>query len=351
MFYQAKYDYADRLEYDFGEVKLLIAGKLCKLYIAVLSSPASNFRWAYLYTYQNQDVFFDSQVRFFNMIGGMFREVVYDNMRNVVSKFIGKNEKEINPNLLAFANYYGFDVNVTNCFSGNEKGHVEGSVRIIRKKAFALKYEFDSLDQAEMYLEEILIELNKESRINDEKKHLLELRPSFELAKLSIHTVDKYSLIQVDRNKYSVPDYLVGRKVLCRAYAREIKIYINDKLIAIHKRKDGANEYSIDITHYLKSLARKPGAIRNSAVLKSHPDLKTIFDRYFTSNPKKFVELLEDNKDKSMDDLMDILDSYANGDKKLILLDVIKEESSLEVKARMITASYDSLCIGGEYEY
>ena len=29
------------------------------------------------------------------MIGGVWKEIVYDNMRNVVSKFIGKNEKNL----------------------------------------------------------------------------------------------------------------------------------------------------------------------------------------------------------------------------------------------------------------
>lgn len=38
-FIKQEYDFADRLEYDFGEVKLLIAGKFSKFYLAVLSSP------------------------------------------------------------------------------------------------------------------------------------------------------------------------------------------------------------------------------------------------------------------------------------------------------------------------
>ena len=38
----------DRLEYDFGEVKLVINGIVKRYYIAVLSSPAGNFRWCYL---------------------------------------------------------------------------------------------------------------------------------------------------------------------------------------------------------------------------------------------------------------------------------------------------------------
>lgn len=253
-FIKQQYDLGDRLEYDFGEVKLYINGKPETLSIAVLSSPASNFRWAYLYKNQGSDVFFDSHVRFFEMIGGMYKEIVYDNMRNVVTRFIGRNEKEINPNLSNFANYYGFTVNVTNCFSGNEKGHVEGSVRIIRKNVFATLYEFDSFEQAEEYLNKKLIEINESSLIEEEKKKLLELKSKYDLAKITTQKVDSYSFVQVDKNKYSVPDYLVGNTVIIRIYAREIKIYSNDNFVCMHKKKDGSNEVSIDIKHYLPSL-------------------------------------------------------------------------------------------------
>lgn len=92
-FIRQDYDFGDRLEYDFGEVKLVINGNVRRYYLAVLSSPAGNFRWCYLYDNCKKSVFLDSHVRFFEMIGGVWREVVYDNMRNVVLKFIGKNEK------------------------------------------------------------------------------------------------------------------------------------------------------------------------------------------------------------------------------------------------------------------
>lgn len=344
-FIKQQYDFADRLEYDFGEVKLLINDKLEKLNIAVMSSPASNFRWAYLYKSQNQDVFFDSQVRFFQMVGGMYKEIVYDNMRNVVSKFIGKNEKKLNSRLLEFANYYGFSINVTNCFSGNEKGHVEGSVKIIRQYTFAEKYEFNSFDEASNYLNNKLIELNKDSLIEEEKKKLLNLRPAYELSKVSQHKVNKYGLIQVDRNMYSVPDYMVGRTVTVRTYAREVKIYVNNRLLASHKRKDGSNEYSIDITHYLKTLERKPGSIGNSLALKSNPDLKTIFDKYFIKSPRKFIEIIEKHKEKNLNQIIDLLNKYAlNGD-DLIVEDVISSNNNVEIQTRKIIASYDDLCI------
>lgn len=345
-FIRQSYDYADRLEYDFGEVKLSIDGKLSTFHLAVLSSPASNFRWAYLYKSQNNEVFLDSQVRFFDMVGGMYKEIVYDNMRNVVSRFIGKNEKEINHNLLILSNYYGFNINVTNCFSGNEKGHVEGSVKIIRKSVFAKKYEFDSFEQAEEYLYKSLIDLNEKSLIKEEIKELLPLRPTFELAKITKQKVNAYSFVQVEKNLYSVPDYLVGKEVTVRIYAREIKIYTNDNLICVHKRKDGANEVSIDIKHYLTSLARKPQAIRNSVALKSTPMLKSIFDNHFIKNPKKFIEIIKENKEKDIDELIDIFNDYLKFGDKSIPVDIVKHKDKMETKTRMIIAAYSNLCVG-----
>jgi len=223
-FIRQEYDYGDRLEYDFGEVKLMINGIIGKFYLAVFGSPRGAFRWAYLYNNQKKEVFLDSHVRFFAMTGGAYRELVYDNMKNVVARFIGKNEKELNPDLLAMSAYYGFLPNVTNCFSGNEKGYVETSVRVIRNEAFAVRYRFDSIEDAEAYLETELIRMNESSQIEEEMHHLLPWRPPLEISQIAEQKVDKYSFIRVDNNFYSVPEYLVGRVVTVRRYVNEIVV-------------------------------------------------------------------------------------------------------------------------------
>lgn len=350
-FIKQQYEYGDRLEYDFGEVKLIIDGVLNKYHLAVLSSPASNFRWAYLYNNQKNDVFLDSHVKFFDMIGGMFQEIVYDNMKNVVSKFIGKNEKEFNPKLLALSNYYGFHINATNAFSGNEKGHVEGSVKIIRNDVFAKKYQFESIIQVEEYLNNRLIQLNEKSTIHEETKHLMPLKPTFELARITEQKVNSYSFVQVDSNMYSVPDYLVGKTVIVRNYVKSIKFYVNNNLICTHRKKDGTGEISIDINHYLTTLAIKPGAIRNSTALKSTPMLKSIFDNHFSTNQRKFIEILKENQEKSMDDLLDILKDYCNFNSNTIPVDIkgnIQHKSSVETKTKGIILGYNKLCVGGK---
>jgi len=100
VFIRQQYELGDRLEYDFGEVRLIIGGVIGTYHMAVFVSPAGKFRWCKLYTNQKKPVFMDSHVKFFEFMQGCYREIVYDNMRNVVTKFIGKNEKELNDDLV-----------------------------------------------------------------------------------------------------------------------------------------------------------------------------------------------------------------------------------------------------------
>ena len=302
-----EYELGDRLEYDFGEVELVVADVKRKYHIAVFAAPASKFRWAYIYTSQNKEVFLDSHVRFFAFIGGVYKEVVYDNMRNVVSRFIGRSEKELNCDLIKMSLYYDFNINVTNCFSGNEKGYVEGSVKVLRKELFAKRYKFDSFEEIEQYMNKKLTELNSNSLINEEKCFLNPVKPDLELGIISRQVVDKYSFVRVDNNFYSVPDYLVGKEVTVKTYLREILVYADSGIVAKHKRVDGFGEMQVNIFHYLDTLAKKPGAVKNSKALKSKAALKTIYDTYFTKRTKEFIELLKNNKDLSYEDLQTVL--------------------------------------------
>ena len=112
-------------------------------------------------------------------------------MRNVVSKFIGKNEKELNEDLVKMSIYYSFDINVTNAFSGNEKGYVEGSVKYLRNKIFAENYKFPSEDSVIEYMESRLMKLNENSKIEEEKRNLKPTKPPLELANIRKSLVNK----------------------------------------------------------------------------------------------------------------------------------------------------------------
>jgi len=344
-FIRQEYEFGDRLEYDFGEVKLVIDGEVKKYYLAVLSSPGANFRWCYLYSNSGKEVFMDSHVRFFSMIGGVHKEIVYDNMRNVVSKFLGKNEKELNEDLIKMSLYYGFKINVTNAFSGNEKGYVEGSVKYLRNQIFATNYKFKSEEAAIEYMESQLIRLNENSLIEEEKKYLIPIKPPLELADIRTSVVNKYSFIQIDKNFYSVPEYLVGMTVTSKIYYNEILVFSNNEFVCKHKKIDGEKQISADIKHYLNTLLTKPGAIHNSLVLKCNPRLKTIYDLYYNNNPKKFIEIIKENKEKDMEEIEKILVNKKDGHE--INVEISNKINNI---TRMQTSMYNRLSIGGDVE-
>lgn len=246
------------------------------------------------------------------MAGGVYDEIVYDNMKHVVSKFIGRNEKQLNAELLKLSLYYGFKINVTNCFRGNEKGHVESSVKFIRNKVFASRYRFDSFEEAEAYLYERLVELNRDSAFEEERTQLLPYRPPLELAQVSTQKVDKYSFVRVENNFYSVPDYLVGREVIIKNYVSEIVICSASKKVCTHKKLDGFHQMRVEINHYLDTFMRKPGALKNSVALKSKKTLKDLYDTRYVGREKDFIILLRENQSMDLPSLLAHVKDAAN---------------------------------------
>jgi len=311
-FIRQAYDPGDRLEYDFGSVKLLIAGSMGVYHLAVFASPAGKFRWAYLYTDQKKEAFIDSHIRFFAWVGGVWKEIVYDNMKNVVSKFIGKNDKELNSDLVKMSLYYGFQINVANCFAGHEKGYVESAVKWIRNHVFAEKYSFNSIEEARDYLAQRLTVLNADSTIEAERLCLLPPRPPLEIARISEHVVDKYSFIKVLGNYYSVPDHLVGNTLTVKSYPDEIVVFSGFIEVCRHHKLSLKDGYSVDIFHYLDTLIRKPQAVKNSVALRSKTELKMLFDEQYSDRPRDFITKLMYLKDHPINEIVAILSKWTS---------------------------------------
>lgn len=296
------YSLGERVEFDFGELKLWINGKSQTVYLSVWASPASGFFWAYLHRNQSMEAFRSSHVQFFEQIQGVYREVVYDNMRNVVSKFIGRNEKILNESLVKLSLYYGFNVHVTNCFSGHEKGTVEKRVSVIRKQCFAERYIFNDLEEAQCYLQQMLTQLNQQTNFEEEREHLLAYRPPYEIAQYISAKVSKFSTVTVDSNQYSVPDYLVGQSVQLKVYSEEFVVYSHHTEVCRHQKIEGKNQSVLKIEHFLSTLKKKPNALKHSVLLAQSPDLNNLYTTYYSGYEREFLSLLEETVDLSESD-------------------------------------------------
>ncbi len=299
-------------EFDWGEVKLKIAGqeRICQL--ATFTSAYGNYRWASLFYRQDLLSFQQAHADFFTHLGGVFYEMVYDNMRVVIRRFVGRRQKEPTQGLLQLSLYYQFGFRFCNVRRGNEKGHVERSVEYIRRKAFARRDSFDSLSQANAYLWEVCGALNQRIQTGTGKSGadlLSEERPClstlpvvpFECAERHSLRVDKYSTILTGSNHYSVPEHLVGKMVDVKLYAGQVVVYYQKKKMCRHERRYTANGWYIELAHYLTTLTRKPGALHGSVALKqADHKLRQIYQDHFEDRPKEFVQLLHYSRDKQI---------------------------------------------------
>ena len=300
-----EYAPGDIVEFDFGVVKLKMNdGNIKEFQLAVFTAAYSNYRWARLFPKQNTACFLEAHASFFKHIEGNHRTVVYDNTRVAVGKFVGHIEKEPTEALLKLSIYYKFRFRFCNAYSGNEKGHVERSVEFIRRKTFSGECTYSSLNEANAYLDEMLNKLNSRTLSNsnkspfqllaEEREYLLPDMPLYETATISDLRVTKYSTIMVDSCYYSVPDDYVGTMVRCKVYTTKILVFYNQKEIATHDKVFGLNLWHIDITHYAKTLFRKPKALVNSTAFNQMDSiLKEIYFKYFNNNERDFVKLIE----------------------------------------------------------
>ena len=89
--------------------------------------------------------------------------------------------------------------------------------------------------------------------------------------------VSSTCLINIERNRYSVPASFANRPVSVHIYAHELVIVAEGRVVARHERVfsrdhnvQGKTVY--DWRHYLAVIQRKPGALRNGGPFNELPD-------------------------------------------------------------------------------
>ncbi|HET8855761.1 MAG TPA: IS21 family transposase [Salinimicrobium sp.] len=311
-FIRQQYDPGSVCEFDWGEIKLLIDGVQGKYYLAVFTSAYSNYRFSLLFSRQDTLAFMEAHTAFFAKTTGVHHQMVYDNMRVAIARFTGSNEKEPTQALLQLRGHYHFTHRFCNIYRGNEKGHVERSVEYVRRKSFGLKSEFKTLQQANIWLEKKVDQLNQTRQqltgktameLFLKEKEKLKPAPAKMLCSEQVQLrVDKYATISYKTNRYSVPDHLVGAFIDVKVMSEELHLFEDQKRIGIHSRSYGKHQWIIKVDHYLETFKRKPGALAGSRALASSGYLKELFTAHFKDHPRDFIDLLSYCKENKIAD-------------------------------------------------
>ncbi len=325
-------------EFDWGEVKLVIDGVRRTYQMAVFTCAWNNYRYALLFARQDSQSFQQAHIRFFEHVGGVHKQLVYDNMRVAVRRFVGRTEKEATQALLSMSVYCQFGFRFCNVNSGHEKGHVERSIEYVRRKAFSGCDEFEGLARANAHLLEVCgglnmkVQIGKEQHaaalLEEEKKYLAGLPAvAMECALRVPVRVDKYATVCCANNHYSVPDHLVGKVLEAKVYPEKIVVYQGRERMCEHERQYSVHSWHIKLEHYLETLRRKPGALPGSVAWRQADEqVRRLYERYFKGQNRMFIELLQYQKkqDVSMDGLEEVIHKILRMGCREITLDKIK---------------------------
>ena len=86
----------------------------------------------------------------------------------------------------------------------------------------------------------------------------------------------------------------MNKLITDKKYTQNITNYHENEKQAEHNRNYSSHTWNIKIKHYLNTLKKKPGAIhRSTAMQQVNPKLQNIYTKYYTQNPKDFLDLIE----------------------------------------------------------
>lgn len=339
------------IEFDWGEVKLEIQGKIKSFSLAVFTLPYSNYRFARLYESETQICVLDVHTKLVDHLGFIPEVFTYDNMRTVVKSFVG-NEKTITEPMKQLADYYQFRIRLCEIRKGNEKGHVERSVEFVRRKVFSSVYKFQHIKEANQYLITVLESLNQRLHHEHKLKHVDLMKKEkevigatpiqpFDVAELIECRVDKYSTVVLKQNHYSVPEGHVGKYIRAKVGAEHIRLFIDGEYVATHSRNWGLHQWEMDIYHYLRTFEEKKGAMIQSQCLKQAPThIKNIYHQYYIGKEKEFIALLHYIKEnnnlqdvlKAIHQLKKVRSDYVSLDRIQFICELTEEEPMVDAQ-------------------
>ncbi len=235
----------ERFEVDWGHFGVLdYEGDPRKLYAFVCVETYSRRLYVEFTHSQRFETFVRSHQHAFDFMGGVSREILYDNLATAVAERDGRLVR-FQPRFWAFAREYGFCPRACNPRSAWEKGTCERAIRYLRQNFWPLRTFRDLTDinsQARQWQQEVA-----NQRRHAETRQLPEQRfrpdslrplpanhPDYrDTESVRVH---KDLRLRFDGNRYCVPARFVGRRLLLKADSQSVTLYHRHREIVRYPR-------------------------------------------------------------------------------------------------------------------
>ncbi|GAA5091468.1 IS21 family transposase [Nocardia iowensis] len=274
----------EEAEVDFGELTVELRGEQIKMFLFAFRLSFSGKSIHRISTSGGQGAFLEGHVHAFRTLGGVpFGKVRYDNLNAAVARVIGFSRLRVETDRwTAFRSHYT-DFEAFYCQPGlqgaHEKGGVEGQIGWFRRNHLVPVPCVNTVDELNAMIDEWdcaddARRIGARARTIGEhfeaEKPLLKPLPDeeFETGLWFTPRVDRYSLVTLRTNRYSVPVRLIGRQVRVLLHASMLVVYEGRSEVARHERIAGKAQTRMDLDHYLEGLMRKPGALAGATALE-----------------------------------------------------------------------------------
>jgi len=238
---QGQMDWADFQVADFK-------GGSFTVYLFVLILGFSRAMFAMFVDRCTLQAFMDAHIQAFHYLGGIPMEMLYDNMKHVVTSR-ANGQTIFNVEFSHFAQHYGFKPLACPPYSPWVKGKVERPVDYIRE-SFWRGYSFTSIEQANRDLLRWLTE-TANRRKHGTHLQMVDVRWQQELASLSPCPTTEYDTsikeyrkvykdcsISYNASRYQVPPEMIGKKILLKIKDGSIRFYDDDRLLVTHREAE-----------------------------------------------------------------------------------------------------------------
>lgn len=300
---------AGEVQIDWGQAIVKLAGQETKVMIFCARSAYSKATFVRAYLQDDMISFLDAHVHMFAWLGGVPGKLAYDNLKTAVAHVYAGKNRQLTQRFSALRSHYLFTSRFCNVASGNEKGHVENSVKRAERTYLTPLPQVNSLDALNEHLaqwtERDLQRIDKDTgktygQLFQEEQQQFRPLPEtpFAACVCTAIRIDKRATVPHAQSRYSVPVEYATQHATVRAFIDRIEVLCDNKIIATHQRAR-PGEWSLQMAHYISLLETKPGLLdsgkpfvkqawtRNQELFRNELEY-----RYQGDGTRRFIDIL-----------------------------------------------------------
>jgi transposase len=281
VFLPLAFDPGSDAQMDWGEGNVILGGEQVTVQLFLMKLSYSRRTFMMAFPSQKQEALFAGHVAAFDFFGGVPHRISYDNLKTAVKEVLQGRHRVEQEAFFHFRGYYLFESHFCAPGAGNEKGQVEHSVGFNRRNFLVPMPEVSNFTELNNYLLQCCLGddarqvagqpapigqmwLSERSRLRP-----LPAQP-FDCCRLTSVTLNRYSQVQLETNRYSVPADQGRRQLTAKLYPFEVQLYRTGESepIAVHPRCYGKQQEILDPLHYLPLLQQRPGAFDHAKPMR-----------------------------------------------------------------------------------